>query len=317
MVGTVGGILGDAGVNIAGMQVARDAKGGARAGRALGRLGIPAETLAEIEAAIDAASVRAVDLADTGRRRQATITPVRRRGRAPAAGVGRTASPAPRRRRAGARPRVELVARGGSTGSARSGRGRPRPRTPGPAATITPRALGLGGDRGRAAAAGSSHHRASPPVGQPEAPRRAAARATAAASGVALLAQPGAVVAPAPRRRRPAAGSARAARSPGRRGRGATRACGEPRPSPACGARIQPSRRPPQKRLLALPIVIASGRVRRERARHRLARRARAPGAPRRRRRPCRVRRRRGGVAPRAASSLISCPVGFWKSGIR
>ena len=28
MVGTVGGILGDAGVNIAGMQVARDAKGG-------------------------------------------------------------------------------------------------------------------------------------------------------------------------------------------------------------------------------------------------------------------------------------------------
>ena len=38
MVGTVGGILGDAGVNIAGMQVARDAKGGQRAGRALGRL---------------------------------------------------------------------------------------------------------------------------------------------------------------------------------------------------------------------------------------------------------------------------------------
>ena len=28
MVGTVGGILGDAGVNIAGMQVSRDAKGG-------------------------------------------------------------------------------------------------------------------------------------------------------------------------------------------------------------------------------------------------------------------------------------------------
>ena len=62
MVGTVGGILGDAGVNIAGMQVARDAKGG----RALVALSvdsaIPAETLLEIESAIDAVQVRAVDL---------------------------------------------------------------------------------------------------------------------------------------------------------------------------------------------------------------------------------------------------------------
>jgi D-3-phosphoglycerate dehydrogenase len=62
MVGTVGGILGDAQVNIAGMQVSRQDKGG----EALVALSvdsvIPAETLAEIEAAIDAVSVRAVDL---------------------------------------------------------------------------------------------------------------------------------------------------------------------------------------------------------------------------------------------------------------
>ena len=62
MVGTVGGILGAAGVNIAGMQVARDSKGG----KALVALSvdsaIPAETLLEIESAIDAVQVRAADL---------------------------------------------------------------------------------------------------------------------------------------------------------------------------------------------------------------------------------------------------------------
>ena len=62
MVGTVGGILGDAGVNIAGMQVARDAKGG----RALVALSvdsaIPSETLQEIQDAIEAGLVRAVSL---------------------------------------------------------------------------------------------------------------------------------------------------------------------------------------------------------------------------------------------------------------
>ena len=62
MVGTVGGILGAAGVNIAGMQVARDAKGG----RALVALSvdsaIPADTLLEIESAIEAVQVRAADL---------------------------------------------------------------------------------------------------------------------------------------------------------------------------------------------------------------------------------------------------------------
>jgi D-3-phosphoglycerate dehydrogenase / 2-oxoglutarate reductase len=62
MVGTVGRILGDAGVNIAGMQVSRDAKGG----HALVALSVdsamPADALAEIEAAIDATSLRGVDL---------------------------------------------------------------------------------------------------------------------------------------------------------------------------------------------------------------------------------------------------------------
>jgi D-3-phosphoglycerate dehydrogenase len=62
MVGTVGGILGAAGVNIGGMQVARHAPGG----RALVALSvdsaIPEAALAEIQHAIDAVSVRAVDL---------------------------------------------------------------------------------------------------------------------------------------------------------------------------------------------------------------------------------------------------------------
>ena len=41
VVGAVGRMLGDAGVNIAGMQVGRDAKGGDGARRAHGRLGHP------------------------------------------------------------------------------------------------------------------------------------------------------------------------------------------------------------------------------------------------------------------------------------
>jgi D-3-phosphoglycerate dehydrogenase / 2-oxoglutarate reductase len=62
MVGTVGRILGEAKVNIAGMQVSRDSKGG----HALVALSvdsvIPAEALAEIEQAIDATTLRVVDL---------------------------------------------------------------------------------------------------------------------------------------------------------------------------------------------------------------------------------------------------------------
>ena len=62
MVGTVGGILGDAAVNIAGMQVSRQDKGGSARVALSVDSAIPAGTLAEIEEAIKAASVRAVDL---------------------------------------------------------------------------------------------------------------------------------------------------------------------------------------------------------------------------------------------------------------
>ena len=65
MVGTVGGLLGQAGVNIAGMQVCRDRQGG----HALVALSvddaIPAATLEEIRTSIDAAEVRAVDLSES------------------------------------------------------------------------------------------------------------------------------------------------------------------------------------------------------------------------------------------------------------
>jgi D-3-phosphoglycerate dehydrogenase len=62
MVGTVGQILGSAGVNIAGMQVSRDRKGGHALVAMSVDSAIPATTLAEISAAIDASTVRAVDL---------------------------------------------------------------------------------------------------------------------------------------------------------------------------------------------------------------------------------------------------------------
>jgi D-3-phosphoglycerate dehydrogenase / 2-oxoglutarate reductase len=62
MVGTVGRILGDAGVNIAGMQVSRDALGGHALVALSVDSAIPAEALSDIEAAIDALSLRGVDL---------------------------------------------------------------------------------------------------------------------------------------------------------------------------------------------------------------------------------------------------------------
>jgi D-3-phosphoglycerate dehydrogenase len=62
MVGTVGQLLGDAGINIAGMQVARDAKGGDALVALSVDTAIPAETLEEIEHAMQASSARAVDL---------------------------------------------------------------------------------------------------------------------------------------------------------------------------------------------------------------------------------------------------------------
>jgi D-3-phosphoglycerate dehydrogenase len=64
MVGTVGRILGDAQVNIAGMQVARDAKGGHALVALSVDSAIPASVLEEISVAMDAVSVRAVDLTE-------------------------------------------------------------------------------------------------------------------------------------------------------------------------------------------------------------------------------------------------------------
>jgi D-3-phosphoglycerate dehydrogenase / 2-oxoglutarate reductase len=62
MVGTVGQILGEAGVNIAGMQVSRDAKGGMALVALSVDTAVPAEVLEQIRVAINAETVRGVDL---------------------------------------------------------------------------------------------------------------------------------------------------------------------------------------------------------------------------------------------------------------
>jgi D-3-phosphoglycerate dehydrogenase len=62
MVGTVGVILGEAGINIAGMQVARDSLGGQALVALSVDTAIPADVLAELQVSIDAVSARAVDL---------------------------------------------------------------------------------------------------------------------------------------------------------------------------------------------------------------------------------------------------------------
>ena len=64
MVGTVGGILGEAEVNIAGMQVARQTKGGHALVALSVDSGIPVAVLEQIRTAIDAESARAVDLSE-------------------------------------------------------------------------------------------------------------------------------------------------------------------------------------------------------------------------------------------------------------
>jgi D-3-phosphoglycerate dehydrogenase len=64
MVGTVGQILGQAEVNIAGMQVARDAKGGHALVALSVDSAIPSEVLEEIKSAMDAEAVCAVDLTE-------------------------------------------------------------------------------------------------------------------------------------------------------------------------------------------------------------------------------------------------------------
>jgi len=62
MVGIVGRILGDAGVNIAGMQVSRDQKGGHALVALSVDSAVPAQVLEEIREAISAETVRGVDL---------------------------------------------------------------------------------------------------------------------------------------------------------------------------------------------------------------------------------------------------------------
>ena len=62
IVGVTGQLLGEAQVNIAGMQVARDEKGGTALVAISVDSAIPAETLEQIQQAIDATDIRAVDL---------------------------------------------------------------------------------------------------------------------------------------------------------------------------------------------------------------------------------------------------------------
>ncbi|MCW2836065.1 MAG: phosphoglycerate dehydrogenase, partial [Marmoricola sp.] len=64
MVGTVGRILGDADVNIAGMQVSRDTKGGQALVALSVDSAVPLDVLEEIRGAISADMVRGVDLSD-------------------------------------------------------------------------------------------------------------------------------------------------------------------------------------------------------------------------------------------------------------
>ncbi len=64
MVGTIGVILGDAEVNIAGMQVARDTKGGHALVALSVDSAIPVTVLEDIKVAMDAVSARAVDLSE-------------------------------------------------------------------------------------------------------------------------------------------------------------------------------------------------------------------------------------------------------------
>ena len=65
MVGTVGRILGDAGVNIAGMQVSRDRRGGQALVAMAVDSAVPSEVVDEVRVAMDAEWVRRVDLADS------------------------------------------------------------------------------------------------------------------------------------------------------------------------------------------------------------------------------------------------------------
>jgi D-3-phosphoglycerate dehydrogenase len=62
IIGIVGRVLGDAGVNIAGMQVERDRQGGEALSVLTVDTAIPAGVLADIATAIDASDAKVVDL---------------------------------------------------------------------------------------------------------------------------------------------------------------------------------------------------------------------------------------------------------------
>jgi D-3-phosphoglycerate dehydrogenase / 2-oxoglutarate reductase len=62
IIGIVGRVLGDAGVNIAGMQVERDRQGGEALSVLTVDTAIPAAVLTDIATAIDASDAKVVDL---------------------------------------------------------------------------------------------------------------------------------------------------------------------------------------------------------------------------------------------------------------
>ena len=64
MIGAVGRVLGDAGINIAGMQVSRDRQGGHALVAMAVDSAVPSDVADDVGAAMDAVWVRRVDLAD-------------------------------------------------------------------------------------------------------------------------------------------------------------------------------------------------------------------------------------------------------------
>ena len=345
MVGTVGGILGDAGVNIAGMQVSRDDKGG----QALVALSVDSAIPADDPGrdrhvrhrrAVDrCARSTSTDLVASAVRADRTpsrssIPRVPASRTTPAVGDGRRRSGARRRsrprpwaatcprarRRRSAAASSSSSAGTGCRGAGRSARARPRAAndaargassTPCRSASVDQRRSrrGLRQLAPQREPAGRARGSSSPEAASASAGDQRVALGRAAARGGQ------------PARRRLAGRQQVQQRelldAPGRRGPGSPGRGAAGRPA-ACGARIQPSRRPPQTLLLALPTVTASraGAPRTARGIGCAVERP-APGGPRR---PPAIAPGCGaGAAAYAArcASLISSPVGLWKSGIR
>ena len=136
----------------------------------------------------------------------------------------------------------------------------------GPGATTTPRRSASARRRG-AERLGQLAPQREPAVGHAEAPLTAGARGRPRRGRRVPATSRCAVERRAPRRRGRAGRPAPAARRPAPRGRGRSGPASS-RSMSASGARTQPRRSPPQNDLLALPIVIASVGVGRERTRH-------------------------------------------------